>query len=98
MTGQVDRGLAPETFYERTSWPLGTTVRHPDDPERLGQIVKRGGRYWVGRSRLPMVRWHGQLDAEPIEWSRLYKAGPVVSPDRPAGGQSRSRQSDRRPR
>lgn len=66
--------ITPEAFYRRTGWPVGTLVRHPDDPERHGTIVKRGGRFWVSRDKLPMVRWHGKIDAEPVEWERLIRA------------------------
>lgn len=63
-----------DLFYRRSSWPVGTIVRHPDNSDLLGNIVKRGGRIWVNRDVLPMVRWHGSIDAVPVEWEQLNRA------------------------
>lgn len=65
--------LTPEEFYERSAWPVGERVQHPDEDVR-GSIVKRGGRQWTTRDRLPLVRWDGKLDAEPVPWERLCRA------------------------
>jgi hypothetical protein len=66
--------LSVEDFYERTSWALGTRVSDADNPSCRGQIVKRGGRQWVSRYKLPMVRWDGKINAEVVEWGRLVRA------------------------
>lgn len=65
--------LTPEAFYERARWPLGTRVQHPDEPDVHGEIVKRGGRQWTSRDKLPMVRWDGRIDAESVPWERLHR-------------------------
>jgi hypothetical protein len=65
---------AVERFYERAAWPKGTPVVHPDDPTLYGTLVKRTARNWIDRDRRPpMVRWHGRIDAEEIEWERLQR-------------------------
>lgn len=65
--------LTPEEFYERTKWPIGTTVRDTQDHSRIGVIVAQGGRIWVNRTKLPYVRWHGIIDAEPVAWDRIER-------------------------
>lgn len=69
----ISEELSPEAFYERTSWPLGTVVADSLDASCRGMIVKRGGRIWANRDRLPLVRWNGRIDAEPVPWHRLEK-------------------------
>lgn len=60
-------------FYAKAAWGVGTTVFDADDPSKVGTIVKRGGGIWVNRDKLPLVRWHGKIDAEPVAWERLTK-------------------------
>lgn len=61
-------------YYERASWPLGTTVQDLENPGRRGMLVRRCARRWVDRdSRPPMVRWHGTVDAVPVPWADLRK-------------------------
>jgi hypothetical protein len=70
---ECPKRLTPELFYERAGWPLGTRVQHPEKPDVRGSIVKRGGRQWVSRDKLPMVRWDGYIDAVPVPWGQLHR-------------------------
>lgn len=71
MSGQEREALTSEEFYRRTSWRVGTLVGDARDLSRKGVIVKRGGRFWASRDRLPMVRWDGIIPSEEVEWERL---------------------------
>lgn len=66
-------GVTFAEWTERSSWPLGTRVQHPENPTVRGQIVKRGGRQWSSRYKLPMVRWDGKIDAVEVTWERLIR-------------------------
>jgi hypothetical protein len=72
-------------FYSRTTWAtVGQVVADADDPSRHGTVVKRGGRQWSSRDKLPMVRWHGKIDAETVPWERLARVVPMHRNERPA--------------
>lgn len=88
-----DDNRAATLFYEKASWPVGTTVQDPENPQRLGVMVKRTARLWVDRDAKPaLVRWHGQIDAVAVPWELLKRpamgAGIAMSaplPDRIVG-------------
>jgi hypothetical protein len=73
-TKRPDNQAEVDRFYIASAWPAGTLVRDLDDPDRIGDLVRRVARLWVDRdSKPPLVRWRGRLDTEEIPWNRIER-------------------------
>lgn len=75
LTDDSVQGNEMAQFYEKAQWQVGERVRHVVSGKR-GQLVKRGGTVWANRSNLPLVRWDGQIETEPIAWEDLETVSP----------------------
>lgn len=74
-TGEREADDEVRRFYAAAALPIGTPVQDSDG--RRGTLVKRGGQRWVSRDKLPLVRWHGYIDAEPVPWQVLLPTEPL---------------------